>query len=293
MYIILSLLYRLALTDYQRQIFEDVVSFCYKYADQIPLTFMLGFYVSLVITRWWDMLCNIGWVDPAALHLAAYVPGNDDRARMLRRNCVRYMVLTQTLVFRNISTAVRKRFPTDDTLVTAGLMTEQEKIAFDSVISPHKKNYLPTHWSMLLLRQARLEGRIMSDIFLRDLYEKINQFRGCVGKLAQYDWVPIPLVYTQVVFLTVRCYFLIALMGRQYIRPSNDRKGELNFSSPVDLYIPILSMIQFVFYVGWMKVAEALLNPFGEDDDDFEVNYMIDRNLQVCTFATRPLTRGQ
>uniref|UniRef100_A0A914UT86 Bestrophin homolog n=1 Tax=Plectus sambesii TaxID=2011161 RepID=A0A914UT86_9BILA len=63
MYILLSLLYRLALTDYQRQIFEDVVSFCYKYADQIPLTFMLGFYVSLVITRWWDMLCNIGWVD--------------------------------------------------------------------------------------------------------------------------------------------------------------------------------------------------------------------------------------
>lgn len=28
-----------------------------------------------------------------------------------------------------------------------------------------------------------------------------------------------------------------------------------------------------------MKVAEALLNPLGEDDDDLECNYVIDKNL--------------
>ncbi len=30
-----------------------------------------------------------------------------------------------------------------------------------------------------------------------------------------------------------------------------------------------MTALQFIFYVGWMKVAESLMNPLGEDDDDF------------------------
>jgi len=33
--------------------------------------------------------------------------------------------------------------------------------------------------------------------------------------------------------------------------------------------------------MGWIKVAETLLNPWGDDDEDFQINYLIDRNLQV------------
>ena len=33
--------------------------------------------------------------------------------------------------------------------------------------------------------------------------------------------------------------------------------------------------------MGWIKVAETLLNPFGDDDEDFQINYLIDRNFHV------------
>jgi Bestrophin, RFP-TM, chloride channel len=33
------------------------------------------------------------------------------------------------------------------------------------------------------------------------------------------------------------------------------------------------------------QVAEMLMNPFGEDDDDFEINSLIDSNLEVSAIA--------
>lgn len=52
------------------------------------------------------------------------------------------------------------------------------------------------------------------------------------------------------------------------------------FHTP-DVYIPFFTLIEFISYMGWIKVAETLLNPFGDDDEDFDINYLIDRNLQV------------
>lgn len=41
------------------------------------------------------------------------------------------------------------------------------------------------------------------------------------------------------------------------------------------------SCCRFEYDVYCTQVAESLLNPFGEDDNDFEINGLIDENLQV------------
>ena len=50
----------------------------------------------------------------------------------------------------------------------------------------------------------------------------------------------------------------------------------------LDLYYPIYMTVKFLFYFGWLKVAQTLYNPFGEDDEDFQLNDLIERHLKVA-----------
>lgn len=61
----LSLLYRHALTESQKRVFELLVYYCSTFMEMIPLSFMLGFYVTFTATRWWSQYMAIPWPDRA------------------------------------------------------------------------------------------------------------------------------------------------------------------------------------------------------------------------------------
>ena len=104
----------------------------------------------------------------------------------------------------------------------------------------------------------------------------------------------------QIATLAVFCHFLSALFSRQFLVPNERIQDKIvfpNASSTIhysarwpftnhtpDFYVPVFTLIEFVCYMGWIKVAETLLNPFGDDDEDFNLSYLIDRNLQVKPF---------
>ena len=53
--------------------FEKFSVYCDSCSKQIPLTFILGFYVSFVINRWWTWFKAIPNSDEVAHHTAAYI----------------------------------------------------------------------------------------------------------------------------------------------------------------------------------------------------------------------------
>ncbi|KAF8770283.1 Bestrophin-3 like protein [Argiope bruennichi] len=258
------------------QYFEKVSLYCKTYGDLIPVSFILGFYVSIVVKRWWDSFNCIPWPDTLAFFVSAYVHGQDERGRLMRRSIMRYANLAFVITLTCISPCVKKRFPTMDHLVDAGILLPNEKKIMEQIKTTHSTYWMPLVWASSIAIRARKEGRVRDDFALNTLVEAIAKYRMLCGGLFNYDWISIPLVYTQVVTLVVYTFFLATLMGRQYLDPTQGHPGY-----DVDLYIPIFNFLQFFFYMGWLKVAETLVNPFGEDDDDFEVNWVIDRDIQV------------
>ncbi|XP_033823905.1 bestrophin-2 isoform X3 [Periophthalmus magnuspinnatus] len=280
LYYFFSVVYRNILNDDQKRQFEKLSIYCDRYAELIPVSFVLGFYVTLVVSRWWGQYENIPWPDRLAALVGAHVRGADEMSKLTRRTLMRYANLSGVLTYRSVSTAVYKRFPTMEHLVQAGLMTSDELRHLDSLPSPHNKFWVPCMWFVNLALRARTEGRINNDVALTAILTELNSLRGKCMKLYGYDWISLPLVYTQVATVAVYSFFLACLIGRQFLDPAQGYPGH-----DIDFYLPIFTLLQFFFYVGWLKVAEQLINPFGEDDDDFETNWVVDRNLQVSLLS--------
>lgn len=273
----ISTVYRHILSIKLKREFEKIVIYCDNFINLIPLSFVLGFYVSYVAQRWWQQYQAIPWPDKVMHLIALYVTGNDEYARTLRRALMRYLNLSLILVLRSISSAVKKRFPTLDHVVDSGFMTAFELDLFLAVPSLEFNTYwIPCTWFINLLKEARHNHRIPDPQGLKLIMEEFSEFRTKCGLLWSYDWISIPLVYTQVVTLATYSFFAVALIARQYI----DGK-EKQFQLQIDIYIPVFTLLQFFFFMGLLKVAEQLINPFGDDDEDFELNWIIDRHTKV------------
>ena len=301
-YALLSALYRHIFfhEPQARQLFELICVYAERFSGLIPITFLTGFYVSQVVNRWWDQFMSLPWPDRLALKLISFCPGSDNFSKNLRRTVMRYVNLSSILVYRLVSKKVQNRFPDYDSMVQAKLILPHEVARLEKADSKtHECTWTPILWAMKLLARARQEGKVQIEppIFA-NLQSSFDSIETANRKILNYGWVNFPLAYVQVASFSVFLYFFAALFGRQYLIPSDKGSDTMmfpNLSIPFsstlpfknhtpDFYIPLFTLAEFFCYVGWIKVAETLLNPFGDDDEDFQINYLIDRNLQVHNF---------
>nr|CAD7438354.1 unnamed protein product [Timema bartmani]CAD7451946.1 unnamed protein product [Timema tahoe] len=100
--------------------FEKIRLYASQQSESIPMSFVLGFYVSLIVKRWWEQYRLLPWPDSLALFVSAAIPGSEERGRLMRRNIVRYAMLSYVITLQKVSFRVKKRFPTWQHVVDAG-----------------------------------------------------------------------------------------------------------------------------------------------------------------------------
>ena len=126
------------------RVFEEIAVYCETYSNFIPVAFILGFYVSLVVSRYWEQLNLLPWPHRLATFASSLVQGNDDRGRLLRRTILRYANMAYVLTMRSICFPVKKRFPSLEHITESGKLRCEWERLIDRIIET-----IQTH-SMLL-----------------------------------------------------------------------------------------------------------------------------------------------
>jgi len=75
--------------------------------------------------------------DRVMLYIATLVDGVDDTSRIIRRTLMRYLTLGSLIVFQATSVRVKKRFPTMDHILEAGILLTSLFIGLESNLSDH------------------------------------------------------------------------------------------------------------------------------------------------------------
>ncbi|KAG7167302.1 Bestrophin-2-like 4, partial [Homarus americanus] len=258
--------------------FEHLSLYCDYFRNLIPISFVLGFYVTVVVQRWWEQYLCIPWPDDFAMVCASYIRGKQGTPRALRATLIRYVNLASLLTFAKISPKVQKKFPTYKEILEAGYLTAHEM----RILEQQKGRtsvplvLLPIMWSCKMVESATTSGYVRDNFGLKFLLEELIKLRNMNGMLLRWNDMSIPLVYTQVVTMAVYSFFFFSVLGRQFLDPQQKYTNRT-----IDFFIPIFTLLQFFFYMGWLKVAESLVNPFGEDDDDFDLDLILERHLKM------------
>ena len=69
----------------------------------------------------------------------------------------------------------------------------------------------------------------------------------------------------------VRAYFAFDLIGDQ-VKPDDPKLFGV-------LHVPIFMILKFIFFYGWLAVADALEDPYGNDIEDVHIRALVSRHL--------------
>lgn len=204
--------------------------------------------------------------------ITAYVHDTDEDSRKLRHTCARHIVLTFVLSYKRVSSRLQRMFPTTDKLVDIGLITHEEQQVLKHAY-PDTQFEIPFQWV-----QENVRAKVGNQL---PILTCMNSHRSQFATLAKFNVFSVPLVYTQTVTAAVYGYFVFCLIGHQF------------YHSDADTLFPFLTILRFLFGIGWLKVAEDLAKPFGDDDDDTNLCAVLQNYIRmVFTIADyAPVTR--
>eukprot|EP00053_Salpingoeca_punica_P009301 m.83233 g.83233 ORF g.83233 m.83233 type:complete len:415 (+) comp14964_c0_seq1:236-1480(+) len=232
------------------------------------VVFLLGFYTTQVINRWWDLRMALSGlhtsVRDVSLLTATYLSPVD--AKPLREAMVRYCNVLHAMTFKlhNIeedwSDLLEKRF-----------LTEDEVSALKGVSSP---TMTVCHWCSTLVVKAVAEKLLLvpesSVTLLQNGITSLRETTSRINTMVECQ-LPFPYVHLLTVIVKVALLTLAASQGQQ--------AGSLYLRRHPTwiVFLALRLILMNFFYQGLLELQVILANPFQQHPAHFPRQTFIDR----------------
>ena len=261
---------------------QTFAAFAMKEAQFTRLfTFLLGFYVSFTINRWWKQITSVPCMDNLCVSLAAFVWVNPSmkedevyvkegvNVKQFKHTIARYLLLSWSMVMSRVGKPLEDKLKQPLDFNEKGLITFEE---YASLKTKHGgdawkgKWSLPLLWASSMICEATEKTKDGMDVKIKELKEimkAINAFQMGLNEVVHYDANRAPDIIDQAIRVAMWFWIFMGVFSSQ---------GMVNKEFNVPIYgalfmnFPILHIVKYVLLFSWMKTALYLQNPFGNDE---------------------------
>ena len=262
------------------------------------ITFFVGFYVSFIVRNWWQNMKIIPFLDSLCINLCSYlvldsrlkedsykiqVNRKKVTIKQFKKDICRYVLLSWTMSFCRISCRLKRIFHSPKIFHQHGLLTVKE---YKKLRTHQEDGWLerwatPLLWANKLICSVRKEESSGNNPMPSDIYPLIVKETTRVeitlldiqNKLEQLNkeyYFSMPGLMHQVISTALYFFFWMGVIAGQNISIyTNDSTiEEHNTTSMIGrlaLNFPFYYCAKYMLLIGWIKLAEDLQNPFGED----------------------------
>ena len=258
------------------------------------LTFLVGFYVSFIVRNWWQNMKLLPFLDSLCMSLCSYLIvdaslGEDNfeisvnrkkvKVKQFKKDVCRYVLLSWTMSFCRISCRLKRLFNSPKVFHQRGLLTISEHKKLRTF---HEDGWLerwatPLLWANKMICSVRkLEHSEPNDIpplIVKDTTRveiALLKIQNALEQLNKEYYFTIPSLMHQVISSALYIFFFLGVLAGQNLSIyTNDSPIEGHNTASIiarlALNFPFYFCAKYMLLIGWIKLAEDLQNPFGED----------------------------
>ena len=298
---IVNSIYFWALDDDGRTMFAQVM-FCFgRLHAMLPINFALGALVLLAVVRWFQayqlLLPGTNKLMRVYRTSLQFTKQDDtlwpeQRLRMLRK-WNDWVILAWLLSVRVISTPLRNKYPTLDSILAAGFIT---KVEFDLIKAEMAAKKLKSNeyalvvfeWLVSLNEWSSNSYKVPVDY--KTNFNAIQFFKKSTSNLIKFSRQSIPKLLILAATLVFYIFGISSILGHNVVEFEKDPISCTSTSAIVGAFFyPIVYIIPFFLYGIWLRYLRITTDPFGWDEGDVDVVKVFDGHiLNANRFCQNP-----